>query len=99
MLTDEDRAQLLAAWRADLIPRVCRLTGLPVVGVVRVQLRPEQPDSPEGFMVRLDDGRAVVVPADPREWRTVLDLLAPLGSTRQPNGTRLMRALDEASRD
>ena len=102
MLTDEDRARLLAAWKADLVPRVQRITGLPVVSVSRVKLHPEQTHSPEGFVMRVEDGRAVVVPDDPRGWRAIEPLLSTLGPARPLNraaADRLLRALEEASRD
>lgn len=101
MLTDDHRAQLLADWIADRVPRVARITGVPVVAVERVSLRPEQADGPEGFLVRVEDGQAVVVPCDPREWRRVVAVLGKLGKVRPINrsaGERLMRALEDAAR-
>lgn len=102
MLTDEDRARLLASVIADRLPRVQRITGLPVVSVERVELRPELGDGPTGFLVRVESGRSVIVPAHPGEWRRVVVLLSSLGDLRRFNasaGGRLMRALEEASRD
>jgi hypothetical protein len=100
-LTDEDRARLLAEWIADRVPRVARLTGLPVVAVERVALRPEQTDSPKGYLVRIEDGRAAVVPCDPQQWKQVVAVLRRLGKVRPINrdaGERLMRALEDAAR-
>lgn len=102
MLTDEDRARLLATWKADLVPRVARITGLPVVAVERVKLQPEQAHSPDGFLIRVDDGRAAVVPDRPGEWQRVVAVLASLGEVRPINrraGDRLLRALEDAARD
>lgn len=106
-LTDEDRARLLAGLRADLIPRVCRLSGLSVVAVRRLPLSPDQPGSPEGYFVRVEGRqRAVLIPVDPGKWRTVPGLLAAAGradDARPDLGgkkavLRLLRAFDEASR-
>lgn len=63
---------------------------------------PDQDHGPEGFLVRLDDGRGVVVPADPYAWRTFPPLVAALGCRRRFNresAPGLLRALEEATRD
>lgn len=104
MLTDEDRARLLACWRADLIPRVRRLSGLPVVTVRRLPLSPDQPASPEAYFVQVEGRqRAVLIPVDPGQWRVVPALLVAAGRDDDANlgkkaVLRLLRALDEATR-
>ncbi|MGH8992979.1 MAG: hypothetical protein ACRDZ7_15840 [Acidimicrobiia bacterium] len=105
MLTDEDRARLLAGLRADLIPRVCRLSGLPVVAVRRLPLCPDQPRSAEAYFVRVEGrSQAVLIPVDPAKWRAVPAVLAAAGrdDDRPAFGKkavlRLLRALNEAAR-
>ena len=90
-------AQLLVA---DRLPRVQRLTGLPVASVEWVPLRPGQEGSPGALLVRLDDGQAAIVPAPEAAWQRAAAILRRLGMRRPVNptlGRRLMRALLEAA--